>query len=251
MKRISYLFFCIVIINLGGANLNAEELTAVRIDANYPPFEMVVNDTLTGLHIDLVNAVAKRVNIKINFKSVPWKRAINMVDKEKADAITYIGKSAEREKFLYYNDGNILSSSAYGLMMLKNRSKEIKFTGDLKALNNYKIGILRGYSYGSDFDKADNFKKHIVDKADVLIKLLHNGRVDLIVIDETKFLQSRTNDMWSDSVFLKPVLTRSNFYIAFSKANQPEKMANDFAKEMTAFKQTQEFQEILAKYKLN
>jgi polar amino acid transport system substrate-binding protein len=252
MKNVLLMIFTFVTaLSFNVSSLMAQELLLVRVDANYAPYEMVVNGKLTGLHVDLVYAVADRLGIEVKFKSVPWASAINMVQKGSVDAITYVGKTPEREEFLYYNDDNILSSSAYGFIIQKDRAGEISFNGDLQTLAAYKIGIQKGYSYGTQFDQADYLKKHEVKKADQILSLLAAKRIDLAVIDEPEYLQNRNNAKWSDITFLKPDITQRDFYIGFSKAKKLEDITNKFAKEMAAFKQTDEYQKILTKYKLN
>ncbi len=250
-SAILLIFTFVTALSFNVSSLMAEELLIARVDANYAPYEMTIDGKLTGLHIDLVYAVAKRLAIDIKFKSLPWKNAINRVEKGSADAITYIGKTPEREKFLYYNDDNILSSSAYGFIILKNRAGEISYSGDFQDLKDFKIGIQAGYSYGAQFDEADYLKKREVKMADQILKMLVSKRIDLAVIDEPEYLQNRNNEKWSEVTFLKPDIIKRDFYIGFSKAKKLQEITNMFAKEMAAFKQTDEYQNILTKYKLN
>jgi polar amino acid transport system substrate-binding protein len=42
------------------------------------------------------------MHIKVVFETYPWLRAINMLKKGQADAISYMGKSVEREDFAYF-----------------------------------------------------------------------------------------------------------------------------------------------------
>ncbi len=60
MKRLPLIFFLMGVFILKNQYLKAEELLVVRINANYAPYEMVVDGKLTGLHIDLMFSVAKR-----------------------------------------------------------------------------------------------------------------------------------------------------------------------------------------------
>ncbi len=78
-------------------------------DGFYPPYDMVIDNTLTGFHIDLINAVADQLQITITFETYPWKRAVEMLKNGKVDAVTYMSKTAEREQFGYFFDGNVLS----------------------------------------------------------------------------------------------------------------------------------------------
>ncbi|MCP4754866.1 MAG: amino acid ABC transporter substrate-binding protein, partial [Proteobacteria bacterium] len=229
----------------------AEDVLFVRVNANYAPFEMVVDGKLTGLHIELVYATASRLGVNVEFQSLPWKRAIHMVKIGAADAITYVGKTPEREKFIHYNDGNVLSSSAYGFVVLSKRADKIRYNGDLQSMRAYKIGAQLGYSYGNAFDQAKYLNKHVVKNVASLINLLLADRIDLAVIDEPEYLQNRNKDKWSKMTFLKPDIIKRNFYVGFSKKKKLLKLTNRFAKELTAFKRTKDYQRILAKYNLN
>ncbi len=230
MKRVLYIIFAVVIIlNLNSSDLIAERqrLLIVRVDANYPPYEMVVDGKLTGLHIDLVYAVAKQLDTKVKFKSVPWNRAIKMVKNGNADAITYIGKTPEREGFISYNDGNILSSSAYGFITLKSKEGKIKYNGDIKSMRKYKIGVQRGYSYGTDFDNAKYLKRHAVDKVNQMLNLLSKGRIDLAVVDEPEYLQNRNSEKWNKITFLKQSIQIYNLYIIMSASRNERISCNN------------------------
>ncbi len=241
----------ISLLALNNSPVIAEELTFVRIDANYPPYEMVVDGKVTGFHIEQVKNVSKRLNHTVKFLSVPWKRAIDMVKTGKADAITYVGKTPEREQYIFYDQRNVLSSSSYGFMILKNRSGELTYNGDLSKLRANKIGILSGYSYGTAFDKADYLKKHAVKNAETLEKLLAVKRIDYAVMDEPKFKQMQNKGKWTNITFLKPVLLTNDFYIAFSKEKGRKKLTMDFANEFEKFRKTKEYNKILIKYGLN
>lgn len=247
-KRFLCSFLLIAVI---GFNVVSQNLTAVRVDANYPPYEMVVDGKLTGLHIDLVNEIARQLNLNITFESLPWARAINMVETGTADVITYIGKTAEREGFLYYNDGNVLSSSNYALMILKSRADDIKFTGNLRSVAEYNIGVLRGYSYGDNFDKADFLQKSPVNDTEQLMNMLKASRIDIAMIDEPEYFQQINTGNWNDFVLLYPVVTSRLYYIGFSKASNLEPLSNKFAEALAKFKETSEYQDILKKYGLN
>ncbi|MCP4750928.1 MAG: amino acid ABC transporter substrate-binding protein, partial [Proteobacteria bacterium] len=91
MKR-SLLAIMVVVVAFGFdvPGVMAEDVLFARVNANYAPFEMVVDGKLTGLHIELVYATASRLGVNVEFQSLPWKRAIHMVEIGTADAITYV-----------------------------------------------------------------------------------------------------------------------------------------------------------------
>ncbi len=249
MKKI--MIIVIIACMMSSVSLIAKELLVVRTNENYPPYEMIINSKLTGLHIDLVYAVAKRMGINVTFKSVPWKRALKMMEKGEADAVSYVGYTPERKKFLYFDDGNVLSSSNYGFIILKNRIEEINYNGDLQKMRAYKIGVQAGYSYSISFDQAEYLKKYDAQTIKQLVKMLKSGKIDLAVVDEPAYLLNRQKESWSGVTFLKHIISHRDYFVAFAKVKKLKALAGKFSKEMISFKQTDEYRKILAKYNLN
>ena len=250
---LAFAFSTFLTVNLSLAD-EVRKLTIVRGDGDYSPYEMMTPDNqLIGVHIDVVHAVAKILKIPIEIKTLPWSRALHWVELGKADAITYIGKTPEREKFARFYEGNVLSFSQNSFFTLKeNLSKCNTFTGDLQQLEGNKIGILNGYSYGEEFDNADYLIKD--DGADteyVLFKKLIKGRFLLGIANlNTITYIAKKEDLMDKIVFMKPYMPSIKQYIAFSKSDRNKKVASDFAIILSHFKTTPEYQEILAKYGL-
>jgi len=251
-------FFSLVLFtSLNAHSLLADEvrkLTIVRGDGNYSPYEMMTPDNqLTGIHIEVVHAVAKILKTPVEFKTLPWSRALHWVELGKADAITYIGKTPEREKFAVFHEGNVLNFSQNAFFTLKeNLQKCNVFTGDLRQFEGNKIGILNGYSYGKEFDSADYLIKD--DGADteyILFKKLIKGRflIGIANIDTITYI-AKQEDLMDRIVFMKPYMPSIKQYIAFSKSDRNKKIASDFAVALSHFKTTHEYRSILAKYGL-
>ena len=133
--KIATLNFCLgLAILLHTLTVTAEEMIVVRGDEDYPPMEMVVNGMLTGFHVDIVNEVSKAMGVTVQWKSVPWKRALSMIEKGKADGITYISRNTKREKFAIFLDGNVLSSSTVIFLSLKRIKTSIYSTATSRSL---------------------------------------------------------------------------------------------------------------------
>ncbi|MEH6633722.1 MAG: transporter substrate-binding domain-containing protein [Halopseudomonas aestusnigri] len=157
----------------------------MRGDGNYPPFEMMIEKKLTGLHIDIVQAVASRLKLELSFKSVPWKRAIWMVKTGTADAIIYIGKTEKRSEFLNFIEGNILSQVVNVFFISGKLIDKIQYTGNIDQLKSFIIGKVAGYHYGPFFEENSSYLK-IDDGArteEQLLKKLKLGRIDVGIGD--------------------------------------------------------------------
>lgn len=226
-------------------------LLVVRPDGSWPPWEMVVNGEPVGIHVEMVQSVSKALGVPVVIRSYPWLRAIRMLKQGDADAITYMSRTAEREQFGYFMEGNILSSTRIGFFILKSQEGRLSFSGDLRSLKGYLLGTCRGFSYGEMFDKAD-----FLDKDDgaadeyALLKMLAAGHVQIAVgyVGDMKLAADRLG--MSDSVsLLSPVLSeRRDLYLVFSKARRHQELARRFSEAMKAYKQTPEYRDLLKKY---
>jgi len=227
------------------------ELLIVRGDEDYPPNEMEVDGKLAGVHIDVVRAVAENLGLKIVFKSVPWDRAVEMAKSGEADAITYISLNPEREAFLHFIDGNILSVGYISIFISKEREGEIEYSGNLEDLKPYRIAILRGYYRGPEFDKATYLETQTVNEMEQLAELVLTKRVDMGVVNQSDFRYFLQNKGWQDKyVFLQPPIFGSYNYIAFSKAKGHGQLAREFSEAMESLKKTAQYHDILKRYGL-
>ncbi len=74
--------------------------------SGYPPFTIVDKEkTLaTGIDIDIIEEIAKRMNLKIVFRITPWKRCLINGKMGTVDIISSLLKKPEREEYMLYFD---------------------------------------------------------------------------------------------------------------------------------------------------
>jgi len=228
---------------------HSQKLIVVRSDASYPPFEiMTEKGELSGVHIEMVQQVAKSLNLDVEFQSLPWKRAQYLIKQGKADAITYMGRSAEREKFAIFRQNNILSHTTNALFIRKADKDLIHYSGDFDQLKPHKMGFISGYSYGNKFNSVNwpNINDTAHDEV-VLLKQLFMNRftVGIGEINRMKYF-ARQENFSEQLYFLQPHLSPIPQYIAFSKGN--EILADKFAEAMKEYKGSSDYQALLNKY---
>ncbi len=230
------------------------EILVVKGDGDYAPYEIIHPDhNVSGLHMDMVTAVADRLGIHITFLPLPWKRALDMIQKGEADAITYMSKTPERSQFAIFFEGNILSQVQNGFFTLKSRVHEFQYTGDINTLKTHTIGMLAGYNYGPEFSRA-TFRARdagaVTEKQ--LIRKLLNQRFDVGIGFVTR-IQYLSKEMGLEGriVFLRPFLQSIPQYIAFSRHSPNASLAASFAEEMALFKLSWEYKALLNRYGLD
>lgn len=225
-------------------------LLIVRSEGYFPPHEMVVDGKLTGLHIDLIEAAAARMQVQVVIQTYPWLRAITMLQRGDADAISYMGKTPEREQFGYFEEGNRLSAVQNGFFVLKANAAKVVYTGDMNQLRPYSIGQIRGRRSFHAFDHATYLNKdENAGTEEALLKMLVGGRFDIAMapIARTKYI-AKTMGLDTQLVALKPYGPMVDTYLVFSKALGHGDLAKRFAVAMSAVKKSPEFAGMLQRY---
>nr|MBF0223432.1 transporter substrate-binding domain-containing protein [Desulfobulbaceae bacterium] len=248
IKNFATIIF-LTIFSFGCATAWAQsEITVVHGEEDYPPMEMMVKGTFSGFHADIVNAVSAKLGIKIHWIGVPWKRALLMVEHGKADGITYIGKTPEREVWAIFNDDNIISSAKISFIVTKENASKIIFNGNISEfLKDRTLLVVRGFAFGDD--KIDKAIKYESNSIETMVKMLLKQRYDVGILNWNDFSGAfKGKPEYQQLVQLSPPAIELNNYIAFSKAKKNEYLAKRFGEALKAFKKTPDYTMLLEKY---
>lgn len=226
-------------------------IRVVRDNAEYPPMEFHEKGLLTGFHVELVEAVATRLGITITWEEVPWKRALNMVETGKAEGITYIGKTEEREKWAIFEPGNILSDAVFSFLVNTDSKANMNFTGDVGAfLKDRTLLMVAGFVLPESV-KETHPETYEAPKMSNLVDMLLAKRYEVALLNQEDFLNAYAGTETLEKLsFLEPPVSSFENYIAFSRAKNLQPLAEAFATEMLEFKKSQEYQELRRKYDL-
>lgn len=188
---------------------------AINFDASNPPFMYELNQEPAGLHPVIIREAFKRMGFEVKLKSLPWKRVIAGVD----EGISGAGG-------IYMNDERLVKydySAPYfteKLMLYVPTGKEFPFE-KLSDLYGKTVGIRRGWSYGSAFDKAVATGKIKViedDKDTGLFRLITFNRVDAVIAICECGESNIMNQKLESRVKALPVLfSKEKVYLAFNK----------------------------------
>lgn len=114
----------------------------------------------------------------VNMEYLPWARALKMVEEGKFDGVSGIFHTEDRAKKLSFSDAVIYTE----IVLFKRVDRlQIFYDGTSTSLLPYLIGTVRGYTYGNEFDNANNIKKVPSVSPKLNLKMLLNKRVDLII----------------------------------------------------------------------
>lgn len=145
---------------------------------DYAPFYQQGRGDLEGIAVDLAQALFPRLGLRPEVSLFPLKRALSMLKEGQADGTMILIRTPEREQFLHFTEPIM---TVRGLIWsVANRDEGTIQFDTLEDLKDYKIGVTRGYSYGTEFDEL--LKSMSVDMANSdysnYLKLIQ-GRIDI------------------------------------------------------------------------
>ncbi|WP_028864789.1 substrate-binding periplasmic protein [Psychromonas aquimarina] len=237
-----FLFF----ICLSGAS--AKEFNLVSLQ--YPPYVYKEDGRVTGFIYDVVEEAFRRMGHTTKVDINSWPRSLAQVKTGKAAAIFTAYKNPERETFLDYSNNVLIQQE---IVLFIPRGGIIPFTGDLKELANYKLGIVRGISYGTIFDDAVK-QDGIINTVEATtleqsIRKLNAGRIDILISNKYTALSMFKQLGFQDKFVQLDVPVQSvPSYIAFSKALNLSALRDAFDQTLEGMISDGSYEKIISTY---
>ncbi len=198
---------------LPGNVLAAEKIKLAAL-GDFPPFQYREKSQMTGIDVDMAREVCKRLGIEPEFKVVPWKRALKIAKKGDVTGILTALHKEERTKFLYYTTEAIHTQKNV-IMARKGSGLKVSSLDDLKSKT---VGVVRGFSYGQEFDNYQGLKKRVCNNQEDLMRIMNMGRIDVAPGPEKPFLFNSRRFGLQDRFEVVYVITEHPAYTVFSKA---------------------------------
>lgn len=233
---------------------NAE---TIRIRADeWCPYNCVSDSETPGYMIEIAQKVFEPLGHEVDYKTLPWARAILETRKGAFEAIVGAYKE-DAPDFVF--PANHLGFSTEGV--IGKPDLQWSYQG-VDSFRQVKLGIIRDYSYG---DEIDNYINEVQKNPDLTvqnasgdnalelnIKKLLKGRIDVLVSNELVFRYhlKKTGRDWTQ--FKKVgVTTAQEVYIAFSPAhNSSAAWAKALDEGLNRLRKSNQLQSILDKYGL-
>lgn len=187
-------------------------------DASFEPYSYLGRDGSSpqGLDVELVSAVMRETGTPFRISLLPWERVKLQLAQKEADAGFVFTGTAER-RAQYELVGPLRTGRTVFITLTQNRLRYWRSLDDLKP---YLIGQVHGYSYETDFDKADLERDLHATTPRQLVAMLLAGRVDVIVGDKTQLLYFIQQLQAENQVrVLSKPLVEMPRYVAFAKGD--------------------------------
>jgi len=193
----------------------SDDVLVVATDAAFPPFEFVdeTSKDIVGFDIDLMNAIAEKADLDIQFQNVAWDPLLaGMADCQydmAISAITILPERAEQFSFSdpYINAGQII---AVGI-----DNNVISSPGDLVGGT---IGAQIGTTGAMEAEAITDSTVKVYDTYELAFLDLMNGQIDAVIADYPTAV-AFVNQNADQLKVVGEVFTDENYGIAFCKGN--------------------------------
>lgn len=236
----------------------AQTLLVAMEEADNRPFEYLDDQgNLTGFHTEIVRAVAKALGWEVSFQRMPWGRAQLSLANGKVDAVTYMGKTAERMKYAVFLDGNQLDVERVTLFVRREDAARIHYIPPVSSMmNRWRFGAPHGYFLGQEIADAVAaglpLDQHAQNQAQ-LFGMLVAHRIDVAVAEKLA-LQLVEPEMPDVAAHVAPVtgavFSGNPMYIAFRNKGDGPQLAKQFAAAYAKWRHGDVYPWLIARFKV-
>ena len=165
------------------AMTGTEGVLVMATNAYFPPYEYYDGNNIVGIDVDIAQAVADKLNLKLQVEDMEFDSIITAVQTGKADmGLAGMTVTPDRQKSVSFSD-----SYATGIQSVIVRADSgIKTLDDLQGK---KIGVQLGTTgdiYASDIPENGGFGEENVEKynkGNDAVMALTQGKIDAVIID--------------------------------------------------------------------
>jgi len=233
-----------------GVALSQPVVTVAVENRDYAPYYTWEGDQLRGPCGDIVSAVFETMGYDVEYVPVPWTRVLRMVEEQQVDAGLCATRTEERTAYAIFPDEALLSYDAT-LFVLDGSPLD---AAEPDILQGRSFAMVSGYSYaGVDLwlEEIGMIRQEAASR-ESLVQILLAGRVDAVLDSRLPiFADAETLGVADRIRALEPTLSETPGYLMFSRRGGDDSLSSAFSDALAAFKQTAEFAEISARYRMN
>lgn len=250
--------FCMTIVIfflLFPSNLSADDKRVYVY--SWEPWEpyQIVDKTgkLTGLDINIIEAVLDNMGEPYKWQKTPWKRVLKDMDEGFLDGAPGASITDERKQWAWFSD--TYRQELVVLFVQKGKKELYPFetlTDIIKS--DITIGVARGYYYGEGYKKLiknEAFARRIekVKVNELNYKKLALGRIDGFLCDPVAATAGLKSLDMLDMVEIHPMkVYADDVHVMFSKKRVPWEYVRKFNKSLAELKESGEYDKILGRY---
>ena len=229
---------------------DAYPASLVLVAADSAPTAYMENGRPSGILVDVVTEAFRRTGHQFEIQLMPWARCLAEIRSGRVDGIFSVFQLPDRNEFLTYTTIPIINQV---LAFFVPADSDLKFGGDIAQLQGFRIGTIRGTSYGTKVDSVLNAGvwSTVVEtnNIDSLVGMLALKRIDLAVGYRHVVLEAAKKKGYLGKIKeLSPSIDVIPSYLAFTKQRDYAEEVASFDRALTSMKNDQSFSAIYEKY---
>ncbi len=224
--------------------LSAQAAEIVAVDQANPPFMYEIGGKLHGIYPALIREIFDRMGEDVQLSALPWRRALNEANAG-ACGIAGVYKNSQRLSAFDFSDK--LFDEVIEIYVAKSRGHDLR---GVRGLYGRVVGVLRGWSYGDEFDmavKAGKIKVEEVSGDMQNFEKLAAGRLDAVLANRESADIVISSGGLSDKVEMSTMpLISTSTYLAFAKSANKTDLLARFDAALAAMHDDGSFDRIIA-----
>ena len=236
----------LMFILLLAGSLPAAELKPLIVASEvWPPYVTSRTD-LPGFDVEVSRRVLADLGYDLQLRLMPWRRALVHAKSRRVDAVLDAFDDPERHTWLHYPDDPLSTSTS---SLFCHRCDRMT-APSLDELANAVVAVNRGYQYSDAFDSHPGIDRVEVGSFQQGFMLLARGRVDYYAINNRVglFTLQQMDKPAGFRPLSPPIAPVEPVYLVFAHKPGLEALSRRFSEQLAAFKQTDEYRAILARY---
>ncbi|WP_432737145.1 substrate-binding periplasmic protein [Maridesulfovibrio sp. FT414] len=247
MKKI-FLTYLIAIMSMVTAFPAAASGKLTFVTDPFPPYYYEEDGKTKGIQYELAVLAFQKLRIQFEVKFLPWKRALMTAQARNASGIFGLRKTREREEWLIYPEEPLMTVRT---VIFHRAEDKFNYTG-IESLKGKKVGITKGYTYGSEFDRSRLFQKEEVSSLQLNFLKLKAGRIDLVASYRAVGLLALEQMGLDESISFSPNPIQSvPIYLGFTKTPGNGALALKFDKALKDIKKSPECLELINRLQID
>ena len=217
------------------------------VDESNPPF-MYKDSTsgqAAGLYPEMVKIIFNKIGTKVTVTPYQWKRLLSL--SESGD-VGVAGIYKNEKRLLIYDYSEPIFDEK--IVIYTKKENKFNFSG-VSDLKGKKIGVIRGWSYGDDFDKLKENGEVVVDETtadEFNFKKLEAGRLDcLLTIQQAGDALVQELGLSEKVVMLGTPVVVNPTYIVFAKSTKNQELIQKINAALDQVKQDGSYQAMMGK----
>lgn len=242
LALLGILILSLLLVGCGGKTTD-EKVLKVGTNPDFPPFEFTEDgktDAYKGFDIDLVNAIGKEIDYKVEIKSINFDGLIPALQSKDIDIIASgMTITQERQKSVTFSSPYYTS----GLSILVPANSDIKSFGDLEGK---KIAVQIGTSSQEEASKVKNATVQPLNSSVDVFMELQAGHTDAVINDRPVTLYY-LKETGKDNVKILDEILQSQQY-GFAMRKDDEELVQKVNAALKTLKENGEYAKLYEKW---